>query len=385
MAVLKWEVQLRQLVELTDLDRQAWAGLEARSAEPNAFMSPHFVLPALTHLAVGTPPVLLWIERAAGGLKELVGVGVFHQSLGTRAFPWPHLTAYQCEHSYLGGLLVDDASVRPVLEAIQTFLSRRGCVWKGLEMPKVHTAGPLAETVVALSEQRGQPAQLLGAQERAMLTLETCGEALLRDQLGKKLNEVNRCMRRLEELGKVSWHCLREGIPEQSIEDFLRLEHMGWKGESGTSVRSTTAGEAFFREMVARFDADGHRALFTELRLDGQAVASTCNFVSGTMGFAFKVGWDPEHRKLGPGMLNEVEFIRQASRHCADLTAFDSGASADSFINRLWPGRRDLGLLLMPSSRMASLALTAAQRLRESRQARRSNQKIDAIITEVKA
>lgn len=386
MAVAKWEVQLRPVNGLTDADRQAWALLEGRAVEPNAFMSPHFVLPALKWLEKGKPPVLLWVERAAGGLKELVAVGVFRQSLGTRTFPWPHLTAFQCEHSYLGGLLVDAGAVRPVLEAIQAFLSRSGCVWKGLEMPKVHTTGRLAETVVALSGQRGQAAQLLGAQERAMLTLDQCGEALLREQLGKKLNEVNRCMRRLEEQGAVTWHCLRkEGIPEKSIEEFLRLEHMGWKGESGTSLNSTDAGREFFRDMVRRFDADGHRALFTELRLNGEAVASTCNFVSGTMGFAFKVGWDPEHRKLGPGMLNEVEFIRKARSECGDLKEFDSGASADSFINRLWPGRRDLGLLLMPSSRMASMALTAAQRLRESRQARRPNPEIDAIITEVKA
>jgi hypothetical protein len=122
VAVPKWEVKFRHLAELTDLDRQAWARLEARSAEPNAFMSPHFVLPALAHLDSGASPVLMWIERAAGGLKELVGVGVFRYSLGTRAFPWPHLTAYQCEHSYLGGLLVDAEAVRPVVEAIQSFL-----------------------------------------------------------------------------------------------------------------------------------------------------------------------------------------------------------------------------------------------------------------------
>ncbi len=385
MAVPQWEVRLRQLADLTDMDRQAWARLEARSAEPNAFMSPHFVLPALAHLDAGASAVLMWIERDAGGLKELAGVGVFRYSLGTRAFPWPHLTAYQSEHTYLGGLLIDAEAVLPIVEAIQAFLSRRSCFWKGLELPKVHTSGPLAEAITALSSQRSQPVQLLGPQERSMLTLANCGEALLRDTLGKKLNEINRCMRRLEEMGRVSWHCLREGIPAESIEDFLRLEHLGWKGESGTSMRSTPAGEAFFRDMVARFDGDHHRALFTELRIDGRAVASTCNFVSGNMGFAFKVGWDPELRKLGPGMLNEVEFIRHVRLHCPDLQSFDSGASADSFINRLWPDRRALGLLLMPSSRLASCALTVTQRLRESRQARRPNSEIDAIITEVKA
>ena len=385
MTVPKWEVRLRSVAELGEPDRQAWAALEARAAEPNAFASPHFVLPALAHLDPGAKAVVLWVERAAGGLKELVGVGVLRSCLGTRSFPWPHLVAYQSEHSYLGGLLVDAESVREVVEAIQSFLARRSCVWTGLELSKVDSTGVLAGVVQELGARRRQPAQLLGPQERSMLTLADCGEALLRDTLGKKLNEINRCMRRLEEQGTVSWHCLREGIPEASIEAFLHLEHQGWKGESGTSLRATAAGEAFFRDMVARFDADGHRALFTELRVDDRVVASTCNFVSGRMGFAFKVGWDPELRKLGPGMLNEVEFIRRVRDHCPDLLRFDSGASADSFINRLWPDRRTLGLLLMPASPMATVALSATRRLRETRQSRRPDPKIDAIITQVKA
>jgi Acetyltransferase (GNAT) domain len=379
---------LRSVVELTELDRQAWAKLEARAAEPNAFMSPHFVLPALTYLDAGASVVLMWIERSAGGLKELAGVGVFQCSLGTRVFPWPHLSAYQSEHTYLGGLLVDGESVRPVVEAIQSYLSRASCLWKGLELPKIHTTGPLAEAIQVVSKQRGHPVQILGPQPRSMLTLAQCGEALLRDTLGKKLNEINRCMRRLEDLGEVQWECLRkEGIPTASIDAFLELEHQGWKGESGTSLLSTTAGKAFFHDMVARFDRDGHRALFTELRLGGKVVASTCNFVSGNMGFAFKVGWDPQHRKLGPGMLNEVEFIRRARTHpyCEDLLSFDSGASADSFINRLWPDSRSLGMLVMPSGRLASLALTATKRLRDSRQSRQPKPENDAIITGVKA
>lgn len=334
--------------------------------------------------------MLVWVEHSTGGMKALHGVGVFRRSPGTRTFPWPHLSAYQSSHTYLGGLLIDRDSVLPVVVALQGFLSRRSNLWQGLELPKVDlgATGGLADTVQKLSRQRGLPVQLLGAQERSMLTIADCGEELLREALGKKLNEINRCLRRLGEQGEVSWHCLRQEVPAESIEAFLRLEHLGWKGESGTSMRSTAAGEAFFRAMVAGFDREG-RALFTELRVNGQAVASTCNFVSGSMGFAFKVGWNPELRKLGPGMLNEVEFIRHAREQCADLTEFDSGASADSFINRLWPGRRELGLLLMPSNRLASLAMEAVRRLREARHARPPQPdpdlERDAIITQAEA
>ena len=346
-------------------------------------MSPHFVLPALAHLDTRASVVLAWVERLEGESRAVVGVGVFHRSLGTRSFPWPHLTAYQSEHTYLGGLLVDAQAVSAVVEALQLDLSRAGRLWQGLELPRVDAAGALVRAAQNRANQR-LPGRLIGQRDRSMLPLAACGEALLHEVLGRKLNEINRCMRRLREQGEVSWHCLRRDIPAESVEAFLHLEHQGWKGEAGTSLRSTPAGEAFFRDMVARFDQAG-RALFTELRVDGRVVASTCNFVSGRMGFAFKVGWDPALRRLGPGMLNEVEFIRQGPAHCPDLDTFDSGAPVDSFISRLWPARRSLGLLLMPSNRWASCVLEATRRLRDSRQGGQSNAEMDAIITHVKA
>jgi hypothetical protein len=93
-------------------------------------------------------------------------------------------------------------------------------------------------------------------------------------------------------------------------------------------------------------------------------VASTSNFVSGGVGFAFKVGWENELRKYGPGVLNEVEFVRAAPEVCADLAWFDSGAAPDSFINRLWPERRELGTLIVPLTPLAGASLGLLARLR---------------------
>jgi CelD/BcsL family acetyltransferase involved in cellulose biosynthesis len=381
----RWQVRWRKPAELNDDDHRAWVDLEARAAEPNAFMSPHFVLPALQHLDPGTSVVLAWVECLTGDRHAVMGIGVFHRSLGTRAFPWPHLTAYQSAHTYLGGLLVDARSVSGVVEALQRDLPLAGWLWQGLELPRVDAAGALARVVQDRASRR-VPGHLLGPRARSMLSLSDCGEEMLREVLGRKLNEINRCMRRLREQGEVSWHCLRRDIPAESIEAFLHLEHQGWKGEAGTSLRSTPAGEAFFRDMVARFDREG-RALFTELRVDGRIVASTCNLVSGPMGFAFKVAWDPALRRFGPGMLNEVEFIRQGPPHWPDLASFDSGAPEDSFISRLWPARRSLGLLLVPSNRWAAGVLGITRRLRNARQVRPPDTQadMDAISTHVKA
>ena len=55
---------------------------------------------------------------------------------------------------------------------------------------------------------------------------------------------------------------------------------------------------------------------------------------------------------------------------------FESGASSDSFISKLWPGRRELGALLVPGNRVAGAAMLAAERLRQSR--RRAAETTDA-------
>ncbi len=147
------------------------------------------------------------------------------------------------------------------------------------------------------------------------------------------------------------WTLHRQGgIPERSVETFLDLEHRGWKGESKTSLRSNPADEAFFREAVSRFGAVD-RAFFTELSLDNRVIASTSNFISGDVGFAFKIGWLPDLAKLSPGVLNEIELIRRVRQGvCSDLTFLDSGASEGSFIDKLWPSRRPLVSLAIAST-----------------------------------
>jgi CelD/BcsL family acetyltransferase involved in cellulose biosynthesis len=120
--------------------------------------------------------------------------------------------------------------------------------------------------------------------------------------------------------------------------------------------------------MISGFASEG-RALFTELTFDGRAIASTCNFTAGNVGFAFKIGWDPEFKAFSPGLLNEVEFMRRAGTEFPDLTYFDSGASADSFINNLWLERQNLPSIGMPTGLTGraviagSQAISVAQRL----------------------
>ena len=69
------EVRWRRPEELDARELQAWTGLESRAAEPNVYLSPHFVLPALRHLDASLRPVIAWIEAGTGAARELGGQG----------------------------------------------------------------------------------------------------------------------------------------------------------------------------------------------------------------------------------------------------------------------------------------------------------------------
>jgi CelD/BcsL family acetyltransferase involved in cellulose biosynthesis len=360
---MRLTVRQRGVLDLTPAELAAWSALEARAAEPNAFLSPHFVLPALRHLDPGVRPIAIMVERDGGSRPEMLALGVFVPVAGSRVCPVPHLAGYSSRHSYLSGLLVDRDHAHEAVRALYTHARRTVFGWQALVFPKLQSDGPTAAMLEEHARAAGLAVHRAGAQQRAVLVPAEGGQEALRAALGKKLSEIERCKRRLKDGGDVTWHCLRQKVGDAAVESFLRLEHQGWKADDGSSLRAHAADEAFFKEAVTRFDGES-RALFTELRVGDRVVASTSNFVSGGAGFAFKVGWESELRKYSPGMLNEVELVRAAPEVCADLAWFDSGAAPDSFINRLWPRRRELATLVVPLTRLAGSSVRWSVRLR---------------------
>jgi CelD/BcsL family acetyltransferase involved in cellulose biosynthesis len=330
-------------VECRDIDeptRAAWAGLEQNALESNAYLSPHFVLPAARHLDSDLRPFAVLVEEAAGGLA---GVGVFTSRGPSKRFPLPHLSAFLSRHSYLSGLLVDRRHVEPVVAAFFDFWCGARARWHGVEFSRRTTEGPLAAALAEAADARRIPWHEQSRTQRATLVPALAGDSYLEAELkGGRLKSLRRQMRRLQELGDVSWREVGgPDLPESAVDRFLELEHLGWKGTEGTSLRSRSGDEAFFREATDGFRCHG-RAWFTELSLNGTVISSTANFVSGHAGFAFKIGWDPAYAKLSPGMLNEIELVRRAPELFGDLEYLDSGAGEGSYIEEFWTGRRAL-------------------------------------------
>lgn len=352
---------------LTQSDLQAWAALESRALEPNAFASPHFVMPALRYLDAHADALVLLVDGWSQGERQLMGAGTFTRGAASRLFPLPHLVGYQSCHSYLGGVLLDRAYAHEALTALLEHVGQDPR-HNGLEIGQMWADGALAGMLSAEPDERGQLHREVGQDQRAVLYPAQAGEDYLQRAIGKRMKDLDRRRRRLAEQGEVGWRCHREGgIPDTVVERFLQLEHAGWKGENGSSLRSNPAEEAFFREAVARFGSE-NRAMFTELTLDGVAIASCVNFLSGRQGFGFKIGWDPAYKAYSPGILNEMEFVRRAPALFGhEIDCFDSGSSSDSYINELWVDRRPLCTATVTTHALAQFVTETAASARHIR------------------
>jgi hypothetical protein len=356
---------------LTADDLRRWSALEADALEPNAYASPHFILPALRHLDAGSRTEVILIERADTAGMQTVGACALTRRSANRTLPLPHTEVYQSLHTFCGAPLIAKGHGVEVWTRLLGHIRRESPWSSALVMKNIEQGGGAHRALAQACDALGYALHDSAARQRAMLLPPDTGAEALKRNLRKQHAEIERCRRRVAEGGELNWHIHRQSLDARVIEDFLRLEHSGWKGEEGSSLRSHATEEAFFREVAQGFASQG-RALFTELRLGDQTIASTSNFVSGATGFAFKVGWDPAFRKHGIGILNEAELVRHAPEVCADLQAFDSGAEPASFIEKLWPGRRSLVTSTVLFNRPARWAMQAVEWVRVTRERSRS-------------
>jgi len=357
------QVEALRYGEITPQLVEQWADLEQRSTESNAYLSPHFILAALRHLPPQGDPLFLPVWWRKDTTALLVGMGVFVERTAHRRFPFRHLAAYRCEHSYLTGILMDASCEELVARAYFEYFG--SAPWHGVEFVN-RVAGGVLDRLATASD-NAVPLRWYEYEhsQRATLIPGACGEEYLAETLSAhRLKKLRAQQRKLAEQGSVEWRLsLGDEVLPAAVEDFLLLEDTGWRNEQGTSLRSRPGDADFFRDMVDSFRRD-RRIFFTELLVNGKVLASTSNLISGRAGFAFKIGWDPEYGKFSPGILNELELVRCARKRLSHLDYIDSGAVADSFIDSLWGARTTLTSGVLVASRLARRLLPGMSWLR---------------------
>lgn len=350
------------LAGLRGLDAGQWDGLAAAALVENPFYSRGHLLAALETIDRNKPLRALAIRIGTG---ELVGLFPF-QPRSKVPFPLPVANSASGDYLLSGMPLVHRDHAAAVIGTWLDLVAsgKAPGLWSFADLDM---GSPIAELMLDGALTRHLATLTVHAYGRAFLTrLEGGFEAHLEQVLSKnRLKDVRRTMRRLEEAGKLELeHVERPAEVGQRLEDFLAVEHSGWKGEQGTSLLSR-AGDAAFARLAYGGQPAGFAGL-DSLLLDGKPIAMKLSIRAGRTAFTPKIAYDEAFKKLGPGMALEYmlieEFYRSTTLDAVDAAATAEGHSALNFFN----GEKPMATLLVGRHAWQVRLLAKAHGLREA-------------------
>lgn len=312
---------------LRAIDPGQWDRLAIEALVENPFYSRQFVIAGLDTVDAGRDLRAFAVRDAGGRL-----VGLFPFSGRTRSrYPLPAAFGSANEFQFSSAPLVHRDRAE---EAIGLWLDgmRHGRGRKPWALRNVDTSSPLVRMMVAAAEVRGMHVARVLPYPRAILTRAHGGlDAHVAAVLSKnRLKDVRRTLRRLDELGTIEVE--RATAPDhlaRRLEDFLRLEHAGWKREAGTSMLARQPTAEFARRAFANSAGSPAFCRIDSLLLDGRPIAMKLSIRSGRIAFTPKIAYDETYRKLGPGMALEFRLL-EAFFSDREIDAVDAAATADA-------------------------------------------------------
>ena len=319
--------------------RLAWDALAVCAAEPNPFNESWYLLAALRALdSAGTVNVLRF---EAGG--ELAGILPLRRESRYYGWPIPHLAAWVHSNCFQGAPLVARGLEREFWRGLLGWADANAGRALFLHLAQIPLEGPLYQALQVVLAEQGRLAAVVQHEQRAMLASGQSAEAYYEQSLsGKKRKELRRQHARLSELGtvEITRQCDDAGLAHW-LEEFLVLEHSGWKGTKGSALASHQTTLQLFREALTGAARHGRLERLT-LTLDDQPIAMLVNFITAPGAYSYKTAFDERYARYSPGVLVQRENLALLGR--ADIAWCDSCAAADHpMIDHIWRERRAVG------------------------------------------
>jgi hypothetical protein len=246
-----------------------------------------------------------------------------------------------------------------------------------LQIHHVPTDGPLAAAldqsgvggrVHRLREVRGAYARRTAPlpDPGAPRPTETVDPPLATDHLTTKdRHDLHRCARGLSRAAGGPLVLHDHGDDPDVDEQFLDLQHAGWKGDSsrgGAALRLDPRHERWFRGVTEAFRRDGD-LIATRLSAGDQTLWIGYALRSGPVAFGYLDTYAEQHARYSPGSVGRVATMTHLLT-ATSATAFDPSFDARyTAVTRLFPDRRDRADLLVPTGGpLAALAVAAVRR-----------------------
>jgi CelD/BcsL family acetyltransferase involved in cellulose biosynthesis len=343
-----------------------WEELIEHAAEETAYLSRQYVEALLAHIERRRVSALsIWLEG------KLIALLPFTQNRSH----WLGLTrlnqAWTTLYSMLSIPLIDKRYSEPALNALVSAMGDRSTGSNIWLLREVTLTGPVSKALQQKLVQTERPFAVLDSFDRAILTRGSSFDTHMKESVSKKRRkDLVRNRKRLGEVGHLSIVNYNNG-PEldHAVDEFLRIEAAGWKGDAGTALDCTSETRAFAKQAFGvHKGASITRA--DVLELDGKAIAVNLSLQSGRTAFTVKCAFDENYRTYSAGLLLEEDMIREfLEGSWADK--LDSATAPGHLIQGLWNGSTEVGDILVAAGptmwpfRVYELLETTRRRARE--------------------
>lgn len=328
----------------------AWEQLAADALEPNPYYEHWMLLPALE--AYGERDfrcVAVWDNGTLAALFPM------RLQRPWRGLPLGALRAYRHRNMLLCTPLVRARNVAQAPAKYIAVLLQQGLA-PVVEFDWIPAGGRFfGELVDALTEE-ARPWAITDAYARALLLRDRDPRECFNSNMK---NNLRRWQARLAAAGKLSPVRLAPGDDLAAwTEDFMQLEAAGWKGRAGSAMACRPEDRRFAAAVFGEAFRRG-RLQITGLDLDGRPLARHVMFRAGDGALSFKLAYDEAHAKSSPGILAEVDNVRQFME-TPGLRWMDSNTARESTgYARVWKDRRTV-LRVATAARGAGYAALAA-------------------------
>lgn len=347
----------------------AWEKLVAGALEPNVFYEPWMLMPAIRAYGPGKQLqfVLIMTHDPAGPAKSPLLCALFplevrshYNGLGKR-LPLKTLSLWRHPRCYLCTPLISALHASDAVSMFFDWLAEgtHGCSL--MEFRHTNGDGSFAHLLIDRFSANARLTSVTNCFTRALFRPSADAAQYVREAVAPKHRRTFRSQEtRLAQSGRIQYLELGpDGDPASWAQTFLKLEASGWKGHEGSALDCSEADRTYFTTVVAEAFRRG-QLMMLALHVNDRPIASKCNFLAGAGSFAFRIAFDEEYARFSPGVLLELENIRQLHAR-PEIEWMDSCADPDnSLVNHLWLDRRTIRTLVVGTGRSPGDLVVAA-------------------------
>jgi CelD/BcsL family acetyltransferase involved in cellulose biosynthesis len=281
-----------------------WQSLARDAVEPNPFYEPFMLQAAFSELGAGLDLSVAFVRGDDG---ELVGAFPLRRRRATLAVPGPHDELWRYAYCYLCTPLIRRGREQIALDG---FFGRRRSAT--LRLRSFVADGEFDHALHAWAQAHKRRVHTTFQYERPMVQTQLGPDAYFQAHVSpRKQKQLRRFQRRLAEPGPVRFRTMRTVAEvEHGTEQFITLEHQGWKGRKGTSFASGPRDRAFLVAAM-RAGAQAGQVEIRSLDVGEQPVAMGITLRSGPAAFGFKIAYDEAHAENSPGVLLDVATFKE--------------------------------------------------------------------------